>query len=57
MLEVNIFKVLLDIFKDQPTVEKVADLLNDEECELKALIQGNDLLSLSCPLMDRFPTV
>ena len=27
MLEVNIFKVLLDILKDQPTVEKVADLL------------------------------
>ena len=47
MLEVNIFKGLLDILKDQPTVEKVADLLNDEECELKALIQGNDLLSLS----------
>ena len=46
MLEVNICKVLLDIVKDQPTVEKVADLLNDEECELKALIQGNGLLSL-----------
>ena len=46
MLEVNIFNVLLDILKDQPTVEKVADLLNDEECELKALIQGNGLLSL-----------
>ena len=46
MLEVNICKVLLDILKDQPTVEKVADLLNDEECELKALIQGNRLLSL-----------
>ena len=47
MLEVNICKVLLDILKDQSTVEKVVDLLNDEECELKALIQGNDLLSLS----------
>ena len=46
MLEVNICKVLLDILKDQPTVEKVADLLNDEECELKALIQGNGLLFL-----------
>ena len=46
MLEVNIFKVLLDILKDQPTVEKVADLLNDEECELKALIQSNGWLSL-----------
>ena len=47
MLEVNIFKVLLDILEDQPTVEKVADLLNDEECELKALMQGNHLRSLS----------
>ena len=47
MLEVNICKVLLNILKDQPSVEKVADLLNDEECELKAFIQGNDLLSLS----------
>ena len=47
MSEVNICNVLLDILKDQPTVEKVADLLNDEECELKALIQGNDLLSLA----------
>ena len=46
MLEVNIFKVLLDILKDQATVEKVADLLNDEECEPKALIQSNGLLSL-----------
>ena len=46
MLEVNICKVLLDILKDQPTVEKVADLLNDEECELKALIQSNGLRSL-----------
>ena len=46
MLEVNICKVLLDILKNQPTVEKVADLLNDEECELKAFIQSNGLLSL-----------
>ena len=46
MLEVNIFKVLLDIFKDQPSVEKSGGLLNDEECELKALIQSNGLLSL-----------
>ena len=47
MLEVNIFKVLFDIWKEQPTVEKVADVLNDEECELKAFIQGNGSLSLS----------
>ena len=46
MLEVNICKILLGILKDQPIVEKVADLLNDEECELKVLIQGNGLLSL-----------
>ena len=46
MLEINICKVLLDILKDQPTVEKVADLLNDEECELKAFFQDNGLLSL-----------
>ena len=46
MLEVNICKVLLDILKELLTVEKVANLLSDEECELKALIQGNGLLSL-----------
>ena len=46
MLEVNICKVLLDILNNQPTVEKVSDLLNDDECQLKALIQGNGLLSL-----------
>ena len=40
MLEVNICKVLLDILKDQPFVEKVANFLSDAECELKALIQG-----------------
>ena len=45
MLEVNIFKVVLDIFEDQPSVEKGGGLLNDEACELKALIQSNGLLS------------
>ena len=43
MLEVNICKVLLDILKEQPTVEKVADLLNDEECKLKALIRAGQV--------------
>ena len=47
MLDVNICKVLLDIFKDQPTAEKAADSLNHEECELKALIQGNGLVYFS----------